>query len=84
MSERKTFDELLEKFIYACEREFGVRDGITEIALSHELFNRVMYSMYEKQRYGCRFSDISDCKLLGVRLIARERDPHPEKKASAP
>lgn len=69
-----SFEEALQKFIYAIELEFGVRDGVTQVSLSPELYDRVMYSFLDKAKYGIYFSAINDSHCGGVSIKVRTKE----------
>lgn len=72
----KNIDELIHGFQVELEKNFGVRNGLLKISLTHELYNTVIYNYVNRGPYGGKFqfSDVNKPSILGVEIEARRRE----------
>jgi hypothetical protein len=79
------FEEGLLRLTHQLHAQYGIPDGLVKIAVTPELFNRVIVELYSRatgqysignKRYSAsgRPHLWSELKIYGVQLVARERD----------
>jgi hypothetical protein len=69
--------ESLIKFLTELEVNTGIRDGVVKIALTPELFNRLVLELASQNRYGLgwpRITDLGELVFRNVQIVARNRD----------
>jgi len=69
-------EEALHNFIRELTTEYGVKDPIIKIALSHEAFDAVMLAACKSDlyKYSYRPSNCNDFRIFDVPIVARRKD----------
>lgn len=69
-------DEIIYKLNAEIEKQYGIRDAVHTLVMSHEAFDRTVIEMFRSDPYRYRFSpsEMNDMQILGVRILAREKE----------
>ena len=72
-------DEIVYKLNYEIEKEYGIKNAIHTIIMNHKSFDNIVINMYRDSdidsdigRYSFTPSSMNDCKICGIRVLARE------------
>lgn len=72
----KRIDEILYKMCTEIEANYGLRNAVKKITISHEAFDRMVFDMAKQTPYSARVTPASmnDFEICGIRIEARGRN----------
>lgn len=75
MSKKKRIDEILWQAVCEIDQQYGMRDHVFKITVSHELFDAMVFDMASNKLGHAAFvpSSMNDFTLCGVRVEARSK-----------
>lgn len=69
----KRIDEILFNMWKEIEANYGMQNSVLKITVTHELFDKMVFSMAETKKYSAHYTPswMNDFNICGVRIEAR-------------
>jgi hypothetical protein len=69
-----SIETILYEFITRLEVETGIRNPVTKIGFDRRVFDHIVYTLAQKDKYSIGMHTIADggLKVMGIEIVARQ------------